>query len=185
MSSLAETFKKIIFFLKKNNYKYTVIGGIASSVIGNPRFTGDIDICLLINADEAEDFLIKAGKTGFKVNKNEMLGRIKETGTFQIQDNRLHVDFIIVSTEFEKKVIERSKKTKIYNITALLPTPEDLILLKIVPGRPIDINDIENIVIRHKGKLDIKYLNNWAMKLSDESQNMRIYNELQRILKNR
>ncbi|MEW6007330.1 MAG: hypothetical protein AB1595_04145 [bacterium] len=42
--------------------------------------------------------------------------------------------------------------------------------------------DMENIAIRHKGRLDEKYLISWAQTLSDEAEDMRIYNEIKRLL---
>jgi len=42
--------------------------------------------------------------------------------------------------------------------------------------------DIENIAIRHKNKLDKKYLLDWAMKLADEAQDMRIYEDIKKLL---
>ena len=66
---------------------------------------------------------------------------------------------------------------------AFFPTPEDLILLKIIPHRAQDLLDAEKVVLRHKRSLNIKYLKDWAKRLSDEAEDLRIYNELQRLLK--
>jgi len=58
-----------------------------------------------------------------------------------------------------------------------------LILLKIVPGRLKDLADVENIAKRNAGKLDEKYILDWAMKLSDEAEDLRIYRRVKRLLK--
>lgn len=92
------------------------------------------------------------------------------------------IDFLIASTKFEESALRRKKQLKLYDIYADFPTPEDLIFFKIIPARNIDLADIENIAIRHKGKLDKKYLLNWAMKLSDEAEDMRIYEDLKKLL---
>jgi predicted nucleotidyltransferase len=78
---------------------------------------------------------------------------------------------------------ERRKEIPLYGIKAFFPTPEDLILLKIIPGRDKDLLDAKNIVLRHKGKLDINYLKKWAEVFSDEAQDMRICNLLNKLLK--
>jgi hypothetical protein len=54
--------------------------------------------------------------------------------------------------------------------------------MKIIPGREKDLLDAKGIVIRHRGKLDTKYLKNWAMKLSDEAQDMKIWKVLNDLL---
>ena len=42
------------------------------------------------------------------------------------------------------------------------PTPEDLILFKLIPAREKDLLDAKGIIARHKGKLDLAYLRKWA-----------------------
>jgi len=57
-----------------------------------------------------------------------------------------------------------------------------MVLLKIIPGRPQDLADAEKIIMRHKGRLDIGYLKNWAQEISAEAQNPRIAGDLDRLL---
>lgn len=183
MISLPEIFRKIIAFLEIEGFNYLVIGGIASGVLGYPRMTQDVDICIHIKKKEVPQFLKKIESSGFTFDKADVIKRAKETGTFQIRDGDFHVDFLILSTEFEKSALSRKQKIAVYGISAPLPTPEDLILFKIVPARHIDLADIENIAKRYSGKLDKKYLTEWAQRLSDEAQDMRIYNQIQKVLK--
>lgn len=182
MMSLPEIFRKTISFLETEGNAYLVIGGIAAAVLGYPRLTQDIDICIQIKKKEVLQFLKKAESHGFTFNKKEVIKRIKETGTFQIKAGDFHVDFLILSTEFEKSALRRRQKIVVYDIPASLPTPEDLILFKIVPARYIDLADVENIAKRYFDKLDKKYLTEWAQKLSDEAEDMRIYNQIKKIL---
>ena len=183
MESLQEVFKKTISFLDKQGYDYLVIGGIASSILGQPRMTEDVDICIFINKSMVKKFLGVAQKNGFEFNEKEILKKVKETGTFQIFIGEFHVDFLILSTDFEKTALSRKQMVNIYGINAPFPTPEDLILFKIIPARHIDLADAENIAKRHSGKLDKGYLEKWAMKLSDEAEDIRIYNEVKRLLR--
>ncbi|HEY4717074.1 MAG TPA: DUF6036 family nucleotidyltransferase [bacterium] len=183
MASLPEVFKKTSSFLTKYNFDYLVIGGVAAAVLGNPRMTEDVDICLFIKRTEIKDFLKKVKREGFKFNEREIIKRVNETGTFQILFGEFHIDFLILSTDFEKSALSRKQFVKIYGIAAPLPTPEDMILFKVIPARHIDLWDAENIALRYSGRLDKNYLKKWAMKLSDEAENMKIYNEVQRLIK--
>ena len=70
----------------------------------------------------------------------------------------------------------------LYGVRGFFPTPEDLILLKLIPGRAKDIADVETLVSRNAGKLDEEYLRDWAMRLCDEAQDMRIWNILNDLL---
>ena len=183
VNTLAELFKKVISFLEKEGVDYLVIGGIASAALGYPRFTQDVDICLFIDRSKITGFLDKLKKEEFNFAEKEVAKRIRETGTFQIFWGELHVDFLILSTDFEKAALSRKRRITIYGVEASLPTPEDLILFKVVPSRPIDLADVENIAKRYSGKLDKEYLESWAQKLSDEAEDLRIYNEIKRLLR--
>ncbi|MEW5694246.1 MAG: nucleotidyltransferase [Candidatus Hydrogenedentota bacterium] len=182
MVSLDNIFKKIIIFLEKNKIGYLIIGGIAASILGYPRFTKDVDIILFVKKQQIKNLLKKFKNEGFSFDENIVINRVKETGTFQILYQDLHIDFIIVSSKFEKVAFSRRQRINIYGIKANFPTPEDLILMKIIPARHMDIADIENIAKRYINKLDKKYLLEWAQKLSDESEDMRIYNYIKNLL---
>ncbi len=182
---LEDVYKKAVTFLNKGKYKYLIIGGIAAGAIGEPRITADVDIDVIITREEVSVFLDKAKEAGFKVIKGKCLDSFERNGVFQIYYEDFHVDFIIASTELETKAFERAKTLKLYGIKAFFPSPEDLILLKIIPGRDKDLLDAKSIVLRHKGKLDTLYLKTWAKKLCDEAQDMRIWNTLKELLKDR
>jgi hypothetical protein len=172
-----------VTFLNKGKYKYIIIGGIAAGTIGEARVTGDVDVDIIINREDIPSFLDKAVKADFKVQKKRCLESAEQTGVFQINCEDFHIDFVIASTNVEITAFERAQVRKLYGIKAFFPTPEDMILLKIIPGRDKDLLDAKNIALRHKGKLDTKYLKNWATKLCDEAQDMRIWNTLNELLK--
>lgn len=180
---LDDVYKKIVNFLNKEKYEYIIIGGLAAGLLGEPRVTGDVDIDILLGDKEILDFLRKAKRAGFKFNSAACKKQALATGTFQINYGDFHIDFIIASIALEKEAFKRKKAVKLYNIKGFFPTPEDLILLKIVPARPQDLLDAQRIVARHKGKLNLEYLRRQAQALSDEAQDARIVTELEKLLK--
>jgi hypothetical protein len=180
--SLEDVYKSVVGFLNKGKYKYMVIGGVAAGAIGEPRMTRDVDINIIMNKEEVPLLLSRATKAGFILSRERCLKTAERLGIFQIGYKKFHVDFIIASTALETQAFERRKVTRMYGVRGFFPTPEDLILLKIIPGRDKDLLDAKNIVIRHKGKLDTKYLRDWATKLCDEAEDMRVWNTLKELL---
>ena len=180
---LEDVFKRIVTFLNKGKYKYFVIGGIAAGTLGEPRMTGDIDVDILINEEEVGVFLDKAEEAGFLFSKVLCIESIRRTGVFQIRYGDYHIDFLLASTALETMAFERRIEIKVYGTKGFFPTPEDLILLKLVPGRAKDIADVESLIARHGDKLDKEYLKTWAMKLCDEAEDMRIWTVLKKLLK--
>lgn len=179
---LEDVYKKIVSFLNKGKFEYVIIGGIAAGIIGDPRVTGDIDVDIILDKKDLAGFLNMAKRTGFKVDVRKCIKLANEAGVFQIGYGDFHIDFIIASIDLEKEAIRRKRIIKLYGLKAFFPTIEDFILLKVVPGRPQDLMDAERAVMRHRDKLDIRYLKGWAQRLSDEAQDMRICNVLQKLL---
>jgi hypothetical protein len=180
---LEDVYKKVVTLLNERKDKYIVIGGIAAGTLGEPRVTADVDVDIIISKEDIPDFLAAAQKAGFNVPKNRCLDSVERTGTFQIYYDDFHVDFIVASTDLEANACKRRKAIKLYGIRAFFPSAEDMILLKVIPGREKDLLDAKGIVLRHKGKLDTRYLKTWAKKLCDEARDMRIWNTLNGLLR--
>lgn len=180
--TLIDVYRKVISFLNKQKFDYIIIGGIPAGILGEPRATVDVDIDIILDKDNITEFLKKAKEAGFDFNEKKCIERAKQSGSFQVNLREYHIDFIIASIDMEREAIKRKKIIEVHNVKSNFPTPEDLILLKIIPGRSKDIVDAESIAIRQSGKLDKKYLLNWARKLSDEAEDMRIYREVKKLL---
>jgi len=66
---------------------------------------------------------------------------------------------------------------------AWVVTPEDLVLLKLIAGRPRDLGDIQDILMA-QGQLDAKDLSHWAERLgvSDRlDEALKLYDELMQV----
>lgn len=181
-SSLDRLYSATLSFLKKEKIPYLLIGGLAVGVLGEPRMTQDIDLIIFVPKKSAPEVIKKATKAGFWANITSATKDIELKGAFRLDFDNLWVDIIISSTEFENSAFKRKKQIKLLGKKAFIPSPEDLILLKLIPGRDKDILDVKSIIERYKGKLDKLYLEKWAQKLSDEAENLRIWNTLKKLL---
>lgn len=76
----------------------------------------------------------------------------------------------------------RAKRLRLFRRTAMFPSPEDLLLLKVLAGRPKDLLDAEGILTRHRGRVDLKYLKGTAQRMADELQDAGIWQWLHRLL---
>jgi len=66
---------------------------------------------------------------------------------------------------------------------AWVVTPEDLVLLKLIAGRPRDLGDIQD-TLTAQGQLDAKDLSHWAERLgvSDRlDEALKLYDELMQV----
>ena len=180
--SLPGIFRDVVRVLEHDQIPYLIIGGVAQAVIGEPRMTQDVDCIVAVQTDQIAGLLNSLAAEGFEADPKIIRERVDSTGTFSVQRGRWHVDVILASTEFEQSAFKRAQRIRLYDLDVNLPTPEDLILLKLVPGRDKDLLDVRTVMMRHRQQLDVSYLEQWAQRLSDASEDSRIWETLQRLL---
>lgn len=180
--SFDKVYVKTIDLLESLRATYLIIGGLAVGVLGEARMTQDVDILIKLGLEDIPNLLNVATDKGFDFDKKKVLKTIQLQGFFRLELGDFHVDFVIGSIPFEIEAFKRRRKIKLYNKAAFFPTPEDLILFKIIPGREKDMLDAKTILIRHKDKLDIDYLKKWAQVISDDLQDVKVYKRLENIL---
>jgi len=163
--------KQIAKLLREAKLDYAVLGGIAVSIYGEPRLTFDIDVNLMLDADNIDYFLKKAKKYGFLPLPKNIKKFVKTTGVIPMRFSKNRIigecDFIIAQNTLEYLGIKRAISKKIYSIKIKLVTAEDLIIHKITSERARDIEDVIGILARQKGKLDLRYVNYWLKKISE------------------
>lgn len=181
-NAFKQAIHKIIRFLDKEKIPYFVLGGLAVGVMGEPRFTHDIDLDIFLQDQETGIFIKRLKKASFKFNAKQAMLNASQFGTFRLSYKMVQIDIIIASTALEREALRRKRRVDFFDLITCFPSPEDLILLKLIPGRPKDLLDAESVVIRQKGKLDASYLEKWARHICEEAQDFRILNQLKKML---
>jgi hypothetical protein len=162
-----------------------IIGGQAVLLYGTPRMTRDIDITLGIDTDKYSLIEVICKKVRLKILPKNPKSFAQETKVLPAEDTklRLRVDFIFSNTPYERQAINRAAKVKIKNYLIRFASVEDLIIHKMFAGRAIDLEDVKNILLKQRQKVDIKYMKKWLRKFSELPEQKDILKRLERILK--
>ncbi|MGH9414944.1 MAG: nucleotidyl transferase AbiEii/AbiGii toxin family protein [Terriglobales bacterium] len=141
---------------------YCVIGGQAVLIHGEPRFTRDIDLTLAIATDRLPEILAIAAAHGWRVLPADPAAFVAQHLVLPCEDpaTGIRLDMIFGLTPFEQRATERSQPVAVAGTPVRFATPEDLIIHKLVAGRPRDIEDAASIVRKHPG-LDWDYTLHW------------------------
>lgn len=174
MNSLELQLKALVNFLSSTKIDYVILGGVAVSIYGEPRFTSDIDVNIVMDKEDIDNFLKRAKIYGFHPLPSNIKEFVKKTGVVPMSFSKGKVsgrcDFIIAENPLEYSGIKRGKWRKISSFKARFVSPEDLIIHKITSQRPRDIEDVRGILVRQRGKLDIKYIETWLERLANANQ---------------
>ncbi|MEO8550717.1 MAG: hypothetical protein ABI678_12115, partial [Kofleriaceae bacterium] len=95
---------------------------------------------------------------GFQAELEVEVAAAREGGSIRLARGRFHFDLILRSLFIEDLAYEHSTPLKLFRRTVRFPSAEDLVILKIVAGRPRDLLDVEGIVRRHDTTLDRAYI---------------------------
>lgn len=169
-------------FLESQGTRYLVVGGLAIVVVGEPRTTADADAIIFVSTTEAESLIRAAVAAGFDVREAVERERLARTGTIRFRLGRFQIDLITASLPFEEAALARASWHELFGVRLPFPSPEDLILLKILAGRDKDMLDATGVAKRHLGRLDIPYLESTLRPICDAAEDAGPWSRLERVL---
>lgn len=140
---------------------YMVIGGQAVLLHGEPRLTRDIDLTLGADLDRLGDLIGLVSAAGLKpLVDPETFTR--ETLVLPCEDpaTRIRVDFILSFSPYERQAIEHAPAVAMGRAAVRFASPEDLIVHKVVAGRPRDLEDVKGVLAKTPA-VDLAYIRRW------------------------
>jgi hypothetical protein len=183
LSNLLGTLKDLVSWLQSRQVPSVIIGGVAASILGRPRMTGDIDVLVTMDEENLEKFLFDGAKFGFFPRFADSLTFARKSRVLLVQHkfSGIDVDITFGTLPFEKEAIKRAVWLDIKKVHLPLPEPEDLIIMKAIAHRPIDMADIESILDIHS-KLNLRRVRRWVKEFSRAIEAPEILIDLEKIL---
>jgi hypothetical protein len=160
VNALFEAAQELQSTLDARGWRFCFIGGLAVLRWGEPRFTRDIDLTLLCPFGSEDEICVPLLESGYR-------GRIPDAREFARRSRVLllesaggiPIDVALAALPFEESAVARSSLFELEPGCALRTcSAEDLLVMKLFAFRPRDVLDAETIVIRQRGALDWKYV---------------------------
>ena len=167
--AVRQTLRDLKQLLKRRRAPYAVIGGIAVAIRGEPRFTADIDALVGIDIAAAVHLVRSLSKSAFLPLFPDIEEVVKTSCILPMRHRKtsIKVDLAIGLTGFELRAIERAEDVRFGRLSLRVVTAEDLLLMKVLAGRPRDLDDTERIVAKQGKKLDWSYVFETAKQLEE------------------
>jgi len=158
MTKLEAAMLDMAAFLDERRLLYMTIGGFANLYWGVERFTRDVDITLEID-DSALPGLIADLAQSFRITVADPLEFAKRNRLVRVQTQTgVDVDLIFAALPYESAALRRAVPVELGGRSINLCSAEDLIIHKLSSERMQDAVDVEGIVMRQTGRLDLSYL---------------------------
>lgn len=168
MTDLTAVIHDLVGLFDRLRLPYAIMGGIAVRAHGLPRPTFDVDFVLAVPRERLADLFTALKEAGYTVSDHYHGGWVDSVGGMPLFKVRLFLegrgidaDVFLVENEFQKEVMSRRILDEVEGKPVHLITAEDLILFKLLAGRPRDLLDIEDVFFM-QGQLDETYMRRWA-----------------------
>lgn len=161
-----------------------IIGGIAASLLGQPRLTADADAMLLLPLDDLPKLLDIAQTVGLTPRIPDPIPFAHQSRVVLLKHEAsgIHVDISLGLLPFEVEAVARSTEYQAGNLRLRLPTPEDLIILKAIAHRPKDMLDIAAIIAAHP-HIDGRRVAFWVQQFADLLEMPELWHDVEKLLK--
>lgn len=158
----------ILEFLADRNRQACVIGGIVVSRWGEPRATSDVDLVVLADFGDERTVLAELlSKYPSREADPEAFAEANRLALLTLPGG-INADVSLGAFPFELEVLERATEWQLPQGLAIRTcSAEDLVLYKLIAGRPGDIQDITSVVRRQHRKLDVARIRHWGGQLAD------------------
>ncbi len=184
LQTLVEPLTALIGLLNRLGVKGVIVGGVAVSLLGKPRFTADVDAVVHMPDDQLPSFLSRAREIGFAPRVDDPVTFARRHNIILLKHNPtgIGIDISMALLPFEVELISRATPVTIGSLTFAIPTPEDLIIMKAVAHRSQDLIDIEAIRTAHP-TLDMKRIRRWIREFARVLHTPEIAADVERIMK--
>jgi hypothetical protein len=171
MKSVTETLHTLVQLLDTLSIEYAVMGGFAVRAHGVPRPTYDIDLAIVFERGRLPELFDRLREFDFEIPEAYERGWVDEVKKLSllklqryIQGKSLDVDLFLAESEFLTSVMDRRLQLNAEGRTMWVVSPEDLVLFKLLAGRPRDLGDVDDVLFI-QGSLDESYMQHWAREL--------------------
>jgi hypothetical protein len=176
MTDLTPTLDLLVALLERMSVRYVLMGGLVVRAYAIPRATADIDLTLALERERLPALFEGLEEQGYAVPEPYRSGWVDEVKGLKmvklkryVGTHSIDVDLFLSESPYQDEVLNRRRVANVEGRQLWIASPEDLVLLKLISGRPRDWIDVADVFFT-QGKLDEKYMRHWAARLGIESE---------------
>jgi hypothetical protein len=137
---------KALAAVLRSRGRWYVFGAQAVIAYGVPRLSADVDITLELPPADAERFVRDMEAAGFALRvDNPAFVRTTRVMPFVHLPTGMPLDVVLAGSGLEDSFLSRARSVDVAGTVLPIIHPEDLIVAKILAGRPKDLEDAQKL----------------------------------------
>lgn len=156
MSDVADVLAELTALFKAGGTPWYVFGAQAVMVHGRPRMTADIGVTIQATIDQVGGLTDDLERRGFTIRVPDPATFVQRTRVLPVthETTGIPVDLVLAGPGLEQEFLQRAVNISVEDIAVPFISPEDLIITKILAGRPKDLDDVRGILAKQGPALD-------------------------------
>jgi len=150
--AVLDTFDAAIRALTRAGARFCVVGGIARSLLAEPRSTTDIDLAVEAESEADVDEIVRSLQTaGFQVREVFLKRETRRVATVRLTlgDGDVRADLFFATSGLEGVVVRQATRMELLpGLKAPVIKRPHLIATKLIAARPQDLADIAVLLER-------------------------------------
>lgn len=173
-------------WLEATRTQAVIVGGVAVSFLGRPRFTRDIDALAILSEPQWEGALAAAPAHGIVPRIGNPLEFARRTRVLLLRhaESAVDIDVILGELSFEQSAVEHGRVYEVGGVNVRLPRVEDLLIMKAVAHRPQDLQDMEGLLDAHP-EADVDFVRQWVREFAAATAMSDLIDDFERLLSRR
>lgn len=155
--SAAEVFRALALGLDSLGARWYLIGAQAVVVWGRPRFTEDIDLTVVGTPRGSKELIGALSGVGFRLRFDDVANFVAQTWVLPLEHvgTKIPVDLVLGASGLEAEFLSRARRVEIGGVSVPVISPEDLVVSKILAGRPKDLEDVLGVLQLRGEQMDL------------------------------
>lgn len=159
-SPVAELLGDLAAALDSLSARWYLFGAQAAILHGAPRLTADVDVTLLLERCPLDEAVKSLEAAGFQSRVPDVLRFATDTGVIPLDHPRsgMPVDVVIGGSGLEAEFAARAVRRNVEGVSVPVAACEDLIAMKILAGRPKDLDDALAVLSAQTGRMNLEMM---------------------------
>jgi hypothetical protein len=148
--------------------RWYVFGAQAVIAYGVPRLSADVDVTIALDPDDPEDFARDMDAAGFvlRVADPDFVRRTRVMPFVHVATG-MPLDIVLAGSGLEQEFLDRAREVTLGGALVPLIDPEDLVIAKVLAGRPKDIEDARRLWQLHGPTLNAERIRDVLRQLEE------------------
>lgn len=154
---LTDLFSALAAVLPEWSDGWYLFGAQAVQVWGMPRLTADVDVTIRLRGDDPSRFIAAMQSGGFDLRIPDIPEFVRRTRVvpFVHRASGIPLDVVLAGPGLEEEFVARARTLDLGGVRVRVISPEDLLITKVLAGRPKDLEDVRGVLRERLDELDL------------------------------